>query len=182
VRAFVAWNPSDAEADALEALRDRVRSERDAPGYRWLRRAELHLTLRFLGEISEAQCRAISNGLASLAHSTPSFAAVVAGWQYWPDRRSPRVLVARVESRGELERIAPELEAIAREAGLAPERRPFRPHVTLARISRLERLPDAFSGPPSPIPLRIDHVALVQSELGPGGSRYTEIGRHAFAA
>ena len=177
MRCFLAWTPAPPELDALEALRERLRAERDAPGYRWTPRDQLHVTLRFLGEIDAAQRDAIAAALAPLARSRRAFDACVAGWQYLPNRKAPRVLVLRIESRGLLEALAAELESAARDAGLAPERRPFLAHLTLARISFLEELPGPFVAPPEPVELRIDHVALVQSNLAGEGERYATLAR-----
>jgi 2'-5' RNA ligase len=178
VRAFVAWNPAPAEADALEALRDDARRERGAPGYRWLERAQLHVTVRFLGDAEATRIAALDDALRGLAPRFGAFAACVAGWQYWPDRRSPRVLVLRIESRGAFERLGAEVEASARAAGFAPERRAFRAHLTLARIAGLSQAPPPFEAPPRAIALAIDHLALMESTLGAGGARYTEHARH----
>jgi RNA 2',3'-cyclic 3'-phosphodiesterase len=180
VRAFVAWNPAPVEADALEALRDRVKQARDAPGHRWLAREQLHVTLRFLGEADGPRLAAIEAALRACASAFDPFEACVAGWQYWPDRRSPRVLVLRIESRGAFERLGAAVESATQAAGFAPERRPFRAHLTLARIAGLSQPPPAFESPPTAIPLAIDHLALMESTLGAGGARYTEHARHAL--
>jgi len=181
MRCFLAWNPAPPELDALEALRERLRAERDAPGYRWTPREQLHLTLRFLGEIDEARGAAIAAALAEIGSGETAFDARVAGWQYLPNRKAPRVLVLRIESRGRLEGFAAKLERAAQDSGLAPEKRPFLAHLTLARISFLDELPGPFVVPPDPIELRIDHVALVRSNLAREGERYATLARAPLA-
>lgn len=180
MRAFVAWNPAAPEADALEALRDDARRERDAPGYRWLDRAQLHVTVRFLGDADPGRIAALQEALRACASRFDPFAARTAGWQYWPDRRSPRVLVVRLESRGVLERLGADVELAACTTGFVPERRPFRAHLTLARIAGLSQPPPPFVGPPPAIALAIDHLALMESALGAAGARYTERARYAL--
>ncbi|HVF35002.1 MAG TPA: RNA 2',3'-cyclic phosphodiesterase [Candidatus Saccharimonadia bacterium] len=182
MRCFVAWNPSPREAGSLVSVRDAVRAERDAPGYRWLAREQLHVTLRFLGATTDVQRVALEQALGELASRSTALSAQVAGWQYWPDRRTPRVLVLRIESRGALEQLATQIELAARLAGFAPEPRAFRAHLTLARMSYLERLPDAFTAPPPPVALALDHLALMRSDPGPDGSIYSELARFPLAA
>lgn len=181
MRAFVAWNPAPAELDALESLQAELRRERDAPGYRWIPREQLHLTLRFLGEVDPERQAKLEPALAALALREAPFAAQVAGWQYLPGRHAPRVLVLRIESRGAMERLAAGVESVVREAGFARERRPFLAHLTLARTAFLERLPEPFLAPPPPIGLAIDHVALVRSDLASQDARYRTVARFALA-
>ena len=155
-----------------------MRRERDAAGYRWLGRAQLHVTVRFLGDAEATRIAAMDDALRTCASRFDAFDARVAGWQYWPDRRSPRVLVLRIESRGAFERLGAEVEASARAIGFAPERRAFRAHLTLARIAGLTQAPAPFEAPPPAIALSIDHLALMESTLGAGGARYTGHARH----
>jgi 2'-5' RNA ligase len=181
MRCFLAWTPEDRAKRELLALIADLAREHDDPGFRWTREAQLHLTLRFLGESSATQIEALMPSVSALATRTSPIEAWSAGWQYWPSRAAPSVLVLRIESRGLLEEVGRTLEALAIEHGFAPEKRGYTAHLTLARIAQLRAPPAPFAAPPPRIELTVDHVALVQSEPAPQGSRYTELSRVALS-
>ena len=182
MRCFLAATPgAAAKRELLALLADLVR-ERPDPGYRWTREDQLHLTLRFLGESDGEQLGALMPAVAALASATAPIGAWTAGWQFWPSRAAPSVLVLRIEPAPRLAGLASGLEALARSAGFAAEKRPFKAHLTLARIGGLHAGAEAFDAPPPRIELAVDHVALVQSRLGAQGSRYTELARVPIGA
>ncbi|MBX6350793.1 MAG: RNA 2',3'-cyclic phosphodiesterase [Clostridia bacterium] len=96
---------------------------------------QLHLTLRFFAEIAEPVAESF---LDRLSRRVPSaFAVALRGTGAFPDERRPRVAWIGVgPGARELVRVAEAAEAVAQELGLPPEPRPFRPHVTIARIAR----------------------------------------------
>ena len=99
-----------------------------------------------------------------------AIAAHVAGWQYWPSSKAPRVLVLRLESRGELERLAAQLEELVAGLGLPREPRRFRAHLTLARVGAGSAPLQPFVEPPPAIAMTVDTLALVRSTLQPQGA------------
>src|SRR5688572_9223334 len=137
-RCFVAWTPSEVERDALAALQDGVRAQRDDAGHRWIAPEQLHVTLRFLGETTAPQREAVALSLEQHANGIAPFDAIAGRLQYWPSVRNPRVLVLQLESGGALEALGASLENRMRALGFAPEPRTFRAHLTLAR-TRLAR-------------------------------------------
>ena len=175
-RCFVAWMPTPAERAVLASLQDGVRAACADPGHRWIAPDQLHVTLRFLGDASPAQREHAARNLAALAAETRCLLATVAGLQYWPSGRSPRVLVLDLDSVGALEALGAGVETRMRAAGFAPERRSFRAHLTLARI-RSTRTCHPPSTAIEPLALAVDHVALVRSTLLPSGSVYDELAR-----
>ena len=179
-RCFLAWLPPAAALAGLCAIADVLAPVLPASRLRWLPRESLHLTLRFLGDCDEA-ARARVVRLLDALPSLPPIPAHVAGIRYLPSSRDARVLVLRVESGGLLERFAAALEAGVREAGFAHEPRGFKAHLTLARTRPGPERLAPFTAPPSPVPLAVDHVALMRSQLGAGGARYGELARRPFA-
>ncbi|MCK7594849.1 RNA 2',3'-cyclic phosphodiesterase [Pseudomarimonas salicorniae] len=132
-RCFIAAVPDRAGRDALSAVQSRLREawpERDAdPG--WTLTDDLHLTLRFLGDLPESALEQALGSL-SLPPGEPAPTLAITGIELWPALR-PRIAVARFESSGQLAAWVATVEAWAVEYGLAPEHRPFVPHVTLLR-------------------------------------------------
>ena len=109
------------------------------PGARWVDMDDLHLTLRFVGDIEKRTADDFADLLAGIEVS--AFPMRLSGLGTYGGR-DPRIIWAGVEAGQELERLARGNERAARAAGLAPPARPFKPHVTLVRLknSRPEML------------------------------------------
>jgi len=174
VRQFLAVELSEAWREDLRSLQQEFRAE--TTGWRWVRPASIHLTLRFLGEVPDAVDGHYRDSWREVAAAARPFSLRLDGVGSFPPRGRPRVLWVGVREEGpegRLARLAASFETAAREIGLAPEHRPFRPHLTLARVDRSGRvtLParDAFA---SPSVLGVDRVALFRSQLLPTGARY----------
>lgn len=176
MRLFLAIDLPPAVRDALAALQGRLRPS--CAGWRWVRAEALHLTVRFLGEVSpEARERERDRWRAAAAGGEP-LGLRFAGLGTFPPRGRPRILwVGIVEERaGALTGLATRVEAAAVALGYEPERRSFRPHLTLARAARGTRA----EAPPAEAGLegvRFDTAELVlfRSRLGPGGARYERL-------
>lgn len=147
----------------------------------WVRPERMHLTLRFLGEISEDQVEAAGEFLASGYAGREVFACHVHGAGAFPNVRRPNVLWAGIEP---LEGGLAETQAVAEEAaqriGLKAERRRFHPHLTLGRIRRPETAGDVGRALRPLTEFRgahffVDGVSLFSSTLTPDGPVYERI-------
>jgi 2'-5' RNA ligase len=101
------------------------------PGTRWIRSENLHLTLRFLGQTPAGEVSAIATALQDVRF--PPFAFSLAGVDLWT---GPGILHAVVPSHPALSALKHAIDHALAVYGLPPEERPFRPHVTLARLRR----------------------------------------------
>ncbi len=116
-----------------ETLRARLAElEGGLPGARWVAPENLHLTLRFIGEVDGHEARDLDAALAQVRAAR--FAVTLSGVDRFGSGRKLRALWAGVEPNPELDRLHQKIEQALRGAGLAPEGRKFRPHVTLARF------------------------------------------------
>lgn len=177
-RCFLALSPDPASRALLVRCREAIErsSAGAAHGLRFVDPASLHLTLRFLGDSAPAQIAYFTHVLPTLAPHLP--ALPTRRLAVWPNRARPRLLVLELECIAAVQELAADCETHARKAGYVPEPRPFRAHVTLARL----RPGCAFGILPNPPPvLSFDAVALMQSTLNPGTARYTELARAALA-
>jgi 2'-5' RNA ligase len=104
------------------------------PNARWARPEQLHITLRFIGEVDGVTFDDIGTALSDVPFFP--FELRLAGVGEYGDRRRTRVLWAGVEASPELELLHDRIEATVNRVGLAPERRSFKPHVSLARFDR----------------------------------------------
>ena len=179
MRCFVAIEIPEEIRASLGALRGRFRKQ--GPHASWVRTENMHLTLRFLGNLDEAQRARYRDELAARLAGFGPLRIAVRGTGVFPNARRPSVLWAgaRVED-GDLEGVQRQTEAAAQAIGLARETKSFHAHITLARI-RNPRKPgnlaetlaasrDYFGGE-----FTATAVTLFSSELRPGGTRYRPV-------
>ncbi len=126
-RLFVAIRPPEEIRDLLIDAMD------DSPALRWVGDEQLHLTLRFIGEVERPMANDVAAALARTRF--PGFELAVKGVGRF-EQRSGGALWAGVEPRAPVAELAAKVERACVSAGLEPERRAFHPHVTLARWNR----------------------------------------------
>ena len=127
IRLFAAVAIPEEIAQGLE------RRQQGLPGARWRPLESLHLTLRFFGELSEDKADDLDAELATI--TSPAFDLTLSGVGVFEDGAGPRAVWAGAEDCPLLKRLAGRCESAARRAGLAADRRAYRPHVTLAYLS-----------------------------------------------
>jgi 2'-5' RNA ligase len=150
---------------------------------RWVRPAGLHLTLKFIGEVPDAQLGSIRACLRPLASRDP-ITLGLSGLGYFPHERSPRVLWVGVEAPG-LGELARDIETALASLGIRREDRPYVPHLTLARFThpgQLSPLREAVRQRYSMVlgQMEVQEFQLYQSQLSPQGARYTVLERFLF--
>jgi len=170
-------------AQHIASLRD------EAPDVRasWNREENVHLTLKFLGDVSINRLEVLSQAAKHSAQNLSSFPVSIEGCGAFPDHGSPGVLWIGIEDpAGALDRLYDSLEENCARAGFPREERRFNPHLTIARLRQPQgarRLADLHQqkGFEKAVFLASD-LLLVRSELSSNGSRYTTLARHAFVA
>jgi 2'-5' RNA ligase len=174
MRLFLAVPLTDEARQALSSL-VRERAGRGLPG-RVVRPENWHLTLRFVGDVGEVERDRVSAALDG-ADLGPPFDLRWEGLGAFPRTRRAAVLWIGVErGRDAAEALAEAVAEALDGAGLPPEDRPFRAHLTLSRIrphQDVSALLDAVE--PFGITMPVDRVVLYRSHLGPGGARYEEL-------
>lgn len=169
LRLFVAIPIPEDIAERLLTL------EADVPGASWRLAEHYHLTLRFLGEIDEAQARDVDDELGRIVAAPFELALAGAGSF---GGKEPSALWAGVDAPPDLARLAASCESAVRRAGLAPEPRKYKPHVTLAychgttdvEVARfLERTGDFRTET-----FWVDHFCMYSSRATRSGSVYVE--------
>jgi 2'-5' RNA ligase len=178
LRLFVALDlPAEAVA-ALARFRD---TAADPAVWRPLEDATFHVTLAFLGHRPEAEVAAVAGVLDALAARRPPALALGAGLLL-PPRRARVLTVALTDEAGALTELQAEVSDGLAAAGLyTPEARPFRPHVTVARILPRARAPRTIDAQPEPVPFAGGPVVLYRSHVRRGGARYEPLVTHELA-
>lgn len=146
MRAFVAIDLPAAIQQELGRRQEDFRKKLFALGGKdreinWVRPEGVHLTLKFLGEISEEQLHQAVDRLNTIPPFT-KFEVEVTGFGFFPNIKRPRVLWAGLVAPPILAELAAKVDAVVSEVGFAPEKRTFQPHLTLARFRNPLPLPD----------------------------------------
>jgi 2'-5' RNA ligase len=143
---------------------------------RWVRDDNLHLTLKFFGDVSADRLTAVEAAVRSAGAGTGALAVRLTELGTFPKRGRVRVLWAGVESPPALELLQDRIERGSESIGFPADGRPFRPHVTLGRVRDGARLPpsgiDALGIRLEPVSFVVDQLMLYESVLGAGGARH----------
>lgn len=169
-RLFVAIRPPEPIADLLLDLMEGI------AGARWQDEDQLHLTLRFIGEVDRHGAGDVHAALGSLRH--PAFDLALSGVGMFDRRGVPATLWAGVAPAEPVRTLHNKVDQAAARVGIEPERRAFHPHITLARLGRGIGAVDAFlakSGGVTSPPFRVDRITLYESRLAPAGAEYTAL-------
>lgn len=176
-RLFLALEPVDEHRAALAAWRDGLVAGRD--DLRPTAAATLHLTLAFLGGRPEGEIGAIAEAAFGAIEGLEGALLVPGDVVAVPRRGPPRLFVLELDDEdGRAGRIQAAVSgALAAGGFYRPERRPWWPHVTLARVRRGRRAAALLQTAPPPGPLSAPLVTLYRSFLHPAGARYEALER-----
>ena len=175
-RLFAAIRPPEHIRDLLIDAMD------DSADFRWQDEKQLHLTLRFIGEVDRRVASDLADALGRIR--AEPFAIRIGGVGRFEQRNSG-TLWAQVEPREPLAALASKVERKCQSIGLQPEHRAFHPHITLARwrgrrtreiASFLERRHGLMSEP-----FEVDRFMLFESHLSRHGAHYEEVASYALA-
>jgi 2'-5' RNA ligase len=182
VRLFVALEIPSAVRKNLAEFLATLRAISSQP--RWVRTENLHVTLKFIGEVQAEKLGDIRAALSEV-HSDQAVALDFRGAGFFPNEKRPRVFWAGIEASANLVGLAADIDRALEKLGVPPEKRPFSPHLTLAR----------FEPPGLPEKLRaaiqenakrgFGSVAakefhLIESKLKPSGAEYTTLETFPF--
>ena len=157
-------------SDLQDDLRPRLRAAR------WVPAANLHLTVRFVGETSAGRADTLRANLRAPIRKTGTFELAFSGLGCFSRVRQPRVLWIGVLPVGDtLLELQQSVESVMRRAGFEADARPFRPHLTIARLKQRETalvmaladyLEHAWGS------MSVSEVVLLESRLSASGARY----------
>jgi len=184
VRLFVALELPESHRASLAGVCERGRRG----GVRWVPAENVHLTLKFLGEVDEGLVPDLEAALAAVAGAARPFALALEGGGCFPNARSPNVIwVGVAEGAEEAGRLAGEVERALGPLGFAPEKRRFRSHLTIGRpkepragaATTAEKIAQLKGYRASPAEVRA--LALIKSTLTAEGAEYDVVRRFELA-
>ena len=185
-RVFVAIELPASTRQRLKDHIDRLRHALPDARASWSREENLHLTIKFLGDMPVSQIEILSQATKRAASRALPFEIIVKGCGAFPPRGQPRVLWIGIEDPSEqLGKLHQALEDECAQAGFAREVRSFHPHLTIARLrkphgSRQLAIKHEKIGFEAETVL-VSALTVFRSELRSEGSRQTVISRHEFA-
>jgi len=177
IRAFLGVSLPSPITQALEDIQRRLKVLKLHAS--WVRPGNIHLTLKFLGDISPQQISPIKTELSRFLTPVSPFQVTLGPPGVFPDFNRPRTLWVGLEDpEGHLLNLHQQVEEALQNQGFPGEKRPFSPHLTLARIKSPKNKglsQDSLESLPRPPLLKFDisSVKLYKSELTPKGSIYT---------
>lgn len=182
LRTFLALDFDDDTLRTLTAYLRRLRAMPWANDVRWVSPDNLHLTLRFLGDITSAQAaryaEMFGEGLGRIADLTGLTLAATPP-RFFPTPSRPRVIACLIEENATLAALAELAEACAVRIGLERETRPFKAHITLGRTRDSFPHDAALPRDGTITHMRPAAITLYESKLDPGGAIYTAL--HSFS-
>ena len=190
VRAFIAIELPEVTQAALAEVQSRL-SQHIPPGsVRWVKPRNMHLTLKFLGQVPTAQIETIATALRHALVSMREFSFDVMNAGCFPNERRPRVIWIGVEEpSGALQTLHRTIEMVIEPMGYPVEPRSFQPHLTLGRAARdvkpsdLHRVGEVTLSHKVGLlgHIHVNDVALFQSDLTASGPVYKALARIPLA-
>lgn len=157
-----------AQLQALSGLLQRQFEDQ----LRWVAPANYHLTLGFLGDTAQERVSSLTEAVVNQLSDVTSFQSTVRSLAWFQSVRRPRVLVAEVIASSALVELQHRAAIGLNEAGISLEDRPYRPHISLARVRGQLNMPPEKELAVSPILFPVQSVSLYESKLHQKGAQY----------
>jgi 2'-5' RNA ligase len=184
LRSFIAIELPEEVKAALIGIQDEFKESR--ADIRWVKPDNIHLTLKFLGEIDGKNIGNIVQKVEGACAKYSFFELGISGIGVFPNIRSPRVLWVGIQYAEALAGLQSEIETGMASIGYERERRKFSPHLTLGRFrsakgekaisEKIEMYKNDRIGS-----IGVQSISLMKSELSPSGARYSRVAEIALA-
>jgi RNA 2',3'-cyclic 3'-phosphodiesterase len=183
IRAFIAVDLSPEILSRIRDVSENIRNRMNDLPVRWVPVENIHLTLKFLGDVSVSNLEILQKVFREVVASHAACEISVGGLGAYPKINQPRVIWVGLEAPQELLSLQTDIEIESEKLGYPREERCFSPHLTIGRVPRnglaqdiarlvrvLEESKVGFLGA-----TRINNVNLYRSDLRPGGAVYTSL-------
>ena len=183
LRMFIAVDFSPEIIAKIARISEYLQTQTPSKALKWVAPENLHLTLKFMGDVREDHLDAIEQGIKEAMKGQPSFKISIEGMGMYPNASQPRVLWLGIKDTGNLSQIHHKLALALQEFYPEPEKRPFSPHLTIARIRQngdretIRQTGKTLSQfkADSLGTLNVRSIQLYKSDLTPQGPIYTPL-------
>jgi 2'-5' RNA ligase len=184
VRTFIGVHLNAAVRDRIEALANELRRRPGGQAARWTPKGNIHLTLKFLGDVESGGLPAVYEAVAQAVVALPPFAVQVANLGCFPNARRPNIVWAGLGGElGALRALQQAIEGALEPLGHPREARAFSPHLTIARANRRASAAESAAlgqtiaayGPVALGQIAVASVSVIKSDLRPTGPIYTDL-------
>ena len=183
LRSFIAIELPETAISALAGLQHELK--KCGADVRWVKPENIHLTLKFLGDIGDEIVANILKIIETICRRSRAFDLEIKGTGAFPNLRAPKVIWVGVNSNADIDALQNEIEAGMSSLGFARENRTFTPHLTLGRfrssqgkgplLEKVELFKDRKYGL-----IDVGSIALMRSDLSPSGARHSVIAGISF--
>lgn len=152
----------------------------------WIKSDNIHLTLKFLGDVEETKVKIICQKLKEVVNKSACFESGIEKLGTFPSISNPRVVwIGMSKNEDKIIKLQQRIEEILEPLGFEKELRPFHPHLTLGRVKskkNINQLIEKLKSLPVPPfePIIVDRIILFQSILKPTGAEYTALDEFKF--
>ena len=179
----------ELNSKVIAQLTELVRRLRPYSGIRWVHPLNMHVTLKYIGDWPGERLEEVIGACSDVKLPSVHTALTVplAGLGFFPDARSPCVFWVGAENTPALRKLASSVDAVLQPLGIAPEVRPYQPHLTLGRVGKdvnlddllgaVEDLPGREFGTITP-----DRFVLFESTTTQSGPVYRKLAEFPFIA
>jgi 2'-5' RNA ligase len=183
IRAFIAVDlPGDVQ-ECLSSISNQLKEQMGSVPIRWVSPENIHLTLKFLGDVSLNNISVLTEVLSIETAAIKPMVISVGGIGAYPKIRSPRVVWVGIEAPQEMYSLQRSIDTQLNRIGYAPDKRKFSPHLTLGRVSRNATPPEvrAIGDVLASQKIgylgiaRIQGIHLYRSDLKPSGAVYSKL-------
>lgn len=183
MRSFISIDIDRAAREQIAGAMEFLKSSQ--ADVRWVSPVNLHVTLKFLGEIRENFLLEIKDSLSLLASRQKGFVVRLYGIGVFPTEMKPRIIWVGMDESSRLKNLQEEVEASMASLGFEKEKREFSPHLTIGRvkslkgkdllIERIETLKNRYFGN-----IEVNNFSLMKSVLKPAGAQYETLAEFNF--
>jgi len=183
LRSFIAIEMPAELQDAMDKSTAGLKKALARPLVHWATPHNVHLTMKFLGDVSPANLELLAQALKVETGQHAGFSLSIGGLGVFPNPRRPRIVWIGIEAPAALQALHHGIEAAAAHLGYEPENRPFSPHLTIGRVNQnasaaevqqiraaLEQTRVGALGA-----VAVEAVHIFKSDLQPGGAVYTHL-------
>ncbi|MDP2921540.1 MAG: RNA 2',3'-cyclic phosphodiesterase [Candidatus Omnitrophota bacterium] len=179
IRAFIAVEIDQPSRQKISSLISGLKKSN--ADVKWITEDQMHLTLKFLGNIDEGKIHEISSALSSISHDFKPFEITLSDIGAFPNLDHPRVIWIEIEKGADLlKTLAGKIDSRLEKLGFQKETREFKAHLTLGRVRTSKNMPQLVKiinetqfAPETGV--KINELILFQSTLTPKGTIYTKL-------